>query len=142
MKSKQKTNQNREWHLIDAKDQILGRLAVKIAKLLRGKDKPIFVPYLDLGDYVVVTNVAHIRFTGRKLEQKFYYSHSGYPGGLQKTSLKHLYKERPEEVLQRAVSGMLPNNRLKSLWLKRLYIFKNNEHPYQDKFKKSAAKEQ
>lgn len=125
----------RKWHLLDAKGEILGRLSTKIANLLRGKDKPTFVPHLDVGDYVVVVNASQIKVTGKKLEQKFYYRHSGYPGGIKKKSLKELLAERPEEVIRRSVYGMLPKNKLRDSWIKRLYIYKDEKHPHKELLK-------
>jgi large subunit ribosomal protein L13 len=125
----------RDWHLIDAKGKILGKVATKIANLLRGKDKPIFVPYLDVGDYVVVINASRIKVSGKKLEQKIYYRHSGYLGGLKATPLKKLLAEKPEHVIKTAVSGMLPKNKLRKLWLKRLYIYKDEDYPQKNQVK-------
>lgn len=110
----------RQTHTIDATDKILGRLATEIAVLLRGKHKPDFQPNEDKGDFVVVKNVDKIRVTGNKMEQKKYYSHSGYPGALKIISFKKLFESRPQEVLRRAVFGMLPTNKLRSLQIKRL----------------------
>ena len=110
----------RKTHTINAKNKVLGRLATRIALLLRGKHKPDFVPYKDMGDVVVVKNVSKMKITGRKMEQKKYYRHSGYMGGLKTTPLKKLFKEKPDEVLRKAVSGMLPKNKLRSEQLKRL----------------------
>jgi len=125
----------REWHLIDAKDKILGRVSTKIAKLLIGKDKVEYVPYLDVGDHVVVTNAAEVGVTGKKEKQKIYYRHSGYPGGLRSETLGDLRERRPEEIIRRAVKGMLPKNKLQKLMLKRLHIFAGAEHPFEEKFK-------
>lgn len=113
----------REWHVIDAKDEILGKLATRIARLLAGKHKPMFAANADVGDFVVVINAAQVRFTGKKLEQKMYYRHSMYPGGLRTTSLGDLMEKSPELVIQHAVKGMLPRNRLNAKRLKRLRIF-------------------
>jgi large subunit ribosomal protein L13 len=110
----------RKTHTIDATDKALGRLASRIALLLRGKQKPDFFPYKDMGDFVIVKNVSKMRITGRKMEQKKYYRHSGYMGGLKETPLKKLFKEKPAEVLKKAVSGMLPKNKLRPNQLKRL----------------------
>ena len=107
-------------HTIDATGKPLGRLAVLIANLLRGKHKPDFVPYKDTGDFVVVENIKKIRFTGKKMEKKKYYHHSGYLGGLKEEPLKKLFKNNPQEVLRRAVFGMLPKNRLRSRIIKKL----------------------
>jgi len=125
----------REWHLIDAKDKILGRVSTKIAKLLIGKDKVEYVPYLDVWDHVVVTNAAEVGVTGKKEKQKIYYRHSGYPGGLRSETLGDLRERRPEEIIRRAVKGMLPKNKLQKLMLKRLHIFAGAEHPFEEKFK-------
>jgi large subunit ribosomal protein L13 len=130
---KQNNPKNRKWYLIDAKGKILGRLATKIANLLRGKEKPNFVPYRDLGDNVVVINASQIRVTGKKLDQKIYYHHTGYLGGIKQETFKELLARRPEEVIRKAVGGMLPNNRLKKFWLKKLYIYKGQEHPHKEK---------
>ena len=107
-------------HTIDAGDKILGRLAVQIALLLRGKHKSDFVPYKDVGDFVVVRNVERLKFTGKKLEKKKYYRHTGYLGGLKETPLKKLFQDNPEEVLRKAVFGMLPKNKLRSRLIKKL----------------------
>jgi large subunit ribosomal protein L13 len=112
----------RKIHTIDATDQILGRLAVRIAHLLRGKNKPNFLPYQDLGDSVIVKNVAKLKVTGKKLEQKMYYSFSGYIGSLKETPLKKMMKEKPDRVLKIAVYGMLPKNKLRAKMMKRLKI--------------------
>ena len=110
----------RKTHTIDATGKVLGRLASEIAVLLRGKHKPTFVPYKDEGDFVVVENIKNIKITGKKLEQKKYYRHSGYPGGLKEVSLKKLFDERPGEVLKKAIWGMLPRNKLRKEMIKRL----------------------
>ena len=107
-------------HTIDAAGRSLGRLAVQIANLLRGKHKPDFVPYKDTGDFVVVENIEKVKFTGKKIEKKKYYHHSGYLGGLKEQPLKKLFKNNPQEVLRRAVFGMLPKNRLRSRIIKKL----------------------
>lgn len=112
----------RKTYTIDAANQVLGRLAVKIAILLRGKNKPDFLPNKDVGDFVVVKNVDKIRITGKKSENKIYYHHSGYPGGLKKVPFKKLFEKNPGEVLRKAVFGMLPKNRLRARQIKRLKI--------------------
>ena len=114
----------RKTHNIDASGKILGRLAVQIAVLLRGKQKPDFVLYKDMGDIVIIKNVAQLKFTGRKMEQKKYYRHSGYLGGLKEISLKELLAKNPAEVLKKAVFGMLPKNKLRAKMIKRLKIEK------------------
>lgn len=121
-------NIQREWHLIDAKDKTLGRLAVEVAKLLRGKNKVNFVPYLDQGDYVVVVNSAKVSVTGKKENQKMYYRHSGYPGGLKSESLGKLRSRRPEEILRHAILGMLPKGSLGRGMITKLYIFAGETH--------------
>ena len=110
----------REIHTIDATGKVLGRLATEIAVLLRGKHKPDFVPYKDMGDFVVVKNVDKIKVTGKKIEKKKYYRHSGYLGGLKEIPLKKLFEKNPAEVLRKAVWGMLPNNKLRPEQIKRL----------------------
>lgn len=126
----------RDWHLIDAKDEVLGRLATKVARLLMGKQKPSFVPHLDMGDWVVVVNAAKVQVTGKKEKQKVYYRHSGYPSGLKQETLEEARKKHPERIIQRAVSGMLPHNRLHKRRMARLKVFAGEKYPYQDKFKK------
>lgn len=125
----------RTWHLIDVKDQPLGRVASKIAQLLMGKSKPYFVRTLDCGDYIVVINAKSVKTTGNKELQKKYYRYSGYPGGLTIKSLKEVRNEKPEEVITHAVKGMLPQNKLRASMLKRLFVFAGEEHKYQDKLK-------
>ena len=129
----------RQWHLIDAKNQTLGRLAVNVANVLMGKSKVNFVPYLDMGDFVVVTNASSIKVTGKKAEQKKYYSHSGYPGGLRTQTFSGLMESKPEEVIKHAIKGMLPNNKLRPKMLKKLYVFAGSEHPYKKQLKQEAA---
>lgn len=124
-----------EWHLVDLKDQTLGRVSTEIAQYLMGKAKPNFVRNLDCGDYVVVVNAKDVKVSGNKEEDKMYYRHSGYPGGFKAESLKELRARRPEEIIRRAVKGMLPQNRLRDRMLKRLFVFTGPEHTYQDKFK-------
>jgi len=112
----------RKTHTIDATGKVLGRLAAQIAILLRGKHKPDFVPYKDMGDFVVVKNVGKLKITGKKMEQKKYFRHTGYLGGVKEISLKQLFKENPAEVLRKAVFGMLPKNKLRAKMIKRLKI--------------------
>lgn len=121
----------RSWHLVDAKDQILGRLATQIAGKLMGKSKANFVPYLDMGDFVVVTNATLIKITGRKATQKKYVRHSGFPGGYRQEIFSDLLKRRPEEIIRHAVSGMLPKTRLGKKMIKKLYVFPNSEHTFE-----------
>jgi large subunit ribosomal protein L13 len=130
----------RSWHLIDVKGKILGRIASEITTLLMGKSKPYFVNNLDCGDYVVVINATDIKVTGKKETQKKYSRHSGYPGGYKEESLMELRKRSPEDIIKFAVSGMLPQNKLKDRMLTRLFVFKGSEHAYQDKFKVKSEK--
>ena len=111
---------SREWHLLDADSQVLGRFASNVAKLLMGKNKITYTPHMDMGDYVVILNAEKIVVTGKKAEQKVYYRHSGFPGGLKEVSYAKLKKEQPEKIIKMAVAGMLPKNRLRKLRLKRL----------------------
>jgi large subunit ribosomal protein L13 len=126
----------RTWHLIDAKDQILGRLATKVATLLIGKHKADYSPHLDSGDFVVIVNAEKIELTGKKQMQKKYFRHSGYPGGFKEISFEKLFLENPQKVIELAVSGMLPDNRLKKIRLQRLKVFAKEEHPYSDMIQK------
>jgi large subunit ribosomal protein L13 len=120
----------REWYLVDAEGQTLGRLATRIADTLRGKRKPQYTPHVDTGDFVVVVNAEKISVTGNKLDQKRYYRHSGYPGGLRSRTLRDQLERRPTEVLRRAVKGMLPKNRLASRQLTKLKIYAGPKHPH------------
>ena len=121
----------REWRVIDASGEILGRLATKVAILLRGKHKPLFAPHLDTGDFVIVVNAAKIRVTGKKAQQKMYYRHSGYPGGLRSTSLAEMREKHPTRVIEHAVKGMLPHNRLGAAMLRKLKVYAGPDHPHQ-----------
>jgi large subunit ribosomal protein L13 len=118
----------REWHLVDASGETLGRLASQVAKLLMGKHKPMYVPYLDTGDYVVVVNAAKVSVTGKKGEQKVYYRHSGYPGGLRSVTFKELLASHPTRVIELAVKGMLPKNRLGRAMFKKLRVYVGPDH--------------
>ena len=120
----------REWYLVDADGQTLGRLATRIADTLRGKGKPQYTPHVDTGDFVVVVNAEKIAVTGNKLDQKRYYRHSGYPGGLRSRTLREQLGRRPEEVLRAAVKGMLPRNRLARQQINKLKIYAGPEHPH------------
>jgi len=126
----------REWHLIDVKEKILGRMASDIALLLMGKGKTNFVRNLDCGDYVVVLNAKSVKVTGKKESLKKYFRHSGYPGGFKAEVLADLRNRNPEEIIRHAVAGMLPQNKLKASMLKRLYVFPEEQHIYKDKFNK------
>ena len=130
----------RSWHLVDVSDQSLGRIAGKISRLLQGKHKVNYAPYLDSGDFVVVVNAQRIKITGHKGENKIYTRYSGYPGGLKKISLNNLLKQKPAEVIKRAVLGMLPKNKLRKRRAARLFIFPDEKHPYEDKFKTLNSK--
>lgn len=120
----------REWVVLDAKDKVLGRLAADIAAILRGKTKPEFTPHTDVGDFVVVINADKIRLTGRKLDQKIYYRHSGYMGGIKSMSAKDMLQKKPEEVIRHAVKGMLPKNSLGRAQLKKLKVYCGADHPH------------
>ncbi len=124
------TDIEKKWHLIDANGMVLGRLAARLATTLRGKNKPIFTPHLDTGDFVVVVNAEKVRLTGNKIEKKTYFHHSGYPGGLKKETAKDLLKDKPERVITMAVRGMLPKNKLGKLQLKKLKVYRGPEHPH------------
>jgi len=121
----------RQWHVIDAAGVPLGRLASQVAQLLRGKHKPTFAPHLDTGDHVIVVNAEQVVLTGAKLDQKMYYRHSGYPGGLKKRTLSDMLARRPEEVIRLAVRGMLPKNRLARKQLTKLKIYAGPDHPHE-----------
>ncbi|MEX0710242.1 MAG: 50S ribosomal protein L13 [Chloroflexota bacterium] len=121
----------RSWWVVDATDQTLGRLATRIATLLEGKHKPLYSPHLDTGDHVVVINALKIKVTGNKLAQKRYYRHSNYPGGLKEESLQALMARKPEAVIERAVKGMLPQNRLGRAMFKKLRVYRGADHPHQ-----------
>lgn len=120
----------REWYVVDAKGQTLGRLASEVAQVLRGKHKPTFAPNLDTGDYVVVVNADQVRLTGDKLEKKKHYRHTGFPGGLKETSYKVLLAEKPDFVVRKAVRGMLPHNRLGRAMLGKLKVYAGSDHPH------------
>jgi large subunit ribosomal protein L13 len=121
----------REWYVVDAEGQTLGRLATQIADTLRGKRKPQYTPHIDTGDFVVVVNAEKIAVTGSKLDDKLYYRHSGYPGGLKTRSLREQLQRRPTEVLRKAVKGMLPKNKLAAQQLGKLKIYAGPEHPHE-----------
>jgi large subunit ribosomal protein L13 len=121
----------REWYLVDADGQTLGRLASRIAPILKGKHKPTYTPYLDCGDFVIIVNAEKVRVTGRKLDQVFHHHHSGYPGGLRSVSLREQLGKHPERVLQAAVRGMLPKNKLGRRMIKKLKVYAGDAHPHQ-----------
>jgi large subunit ribosomal protein L13 len=120
----------RRWLLVDADGQTLGRLASRVAQILRGKHKPIYTPHLDTGDHVVVVNAEKVRLTGRKLDQKRYYRHSGYPGGLKETPVRKMLESHPERVIEYAVWGMLPKGKLGRQMFKKLKVYAGGEHPH------------
>ncbi|MGA9883168.1 MAG: 50S ribosomal protein L13 [Candidatus Acidiferrales bacterium] len=117
----------KDWFVVDADNQVLGRLATRVARILIGKDKANFTPYLDCGDHVVVINAERVRLTGNKIEQKVYYHHSGYPGGLKEVPIRALMQRRPEEVVREAVVGMLPKNKLRARRAKKLRVYAGSE---------------
>lgn len=121
----------RKWYIIDGEGKVLGRLAVEVAKILRGKHKPDFTPHVNTGDHVIVINADKIVLTGNKLEQKMYYRHSGYPGGLKATRYDKLMQTKPEFVVHKAVTGMLPHNSLGRDMARKLRVYSSNEHPHQ-----------
>jgi large subunit ribosomal protein L13 len=120
----------RNWHIIDAENQIVGRLATTIANLIRGKHKASFTPHVNTGDKVIVINADKVRFTGKKMEDKVYLHYTGYPGGQRATTPAKLMAKKPEEVLRTAVHGMLPGNKLKKEFLKNLFLYAGTEHPH------------
>lgn len=121
----------REWYVVDASGQTLGRLAAQVASVLRGKHKPIYSPSVDAGDFVIVVNAEKVHVTGRKLDQKMYYRHSGYPGGLKEITLRNLLQQHPTRVIEHAVQGMLPKNRLGRQVFKHLKVYAGSEHPHE-----------
>lgn len=121
---------DQKWHLVDAEGQTLGRLATRIATLLRGKNKPYFTPHMDTGDFVVVINADKVHVTGKKNQQKVYTRHTGYPGGLRQTTLENLRRTQPEKIITNAVWGMLPHNSLGRKLLKKLKVYAGNTHPH------------
>lgn len=125
-----KNEVERKWYLVDARDAVLGRLATKIANHLRGKNKAIFTPNVDTGDFIVVVNADKIKLTGRKLDDKIYYHHTGYPGGIKAETARERLNKEPEGVIKDAVWGMLPKNRLGRSMLKKLKVYRGSEHPH------------
>ena len=130
-----------EWHVVDAAEKTLGRLSSEIAVLLQGKHKPIYVPHLNTGDYVIVLNADKIRVTGNKMEQKMYYRHSGYHGGLTERTLAEMLDKTPTRVITQAVKGMLPKNALGRHMLARMKVYAGPDHPHQAQLASSAAKQ-
>lgn len=120
----------REWYVVDAKDQVLGRLATRVAHVLRGKHKPNFTPHLDVGDHVIVVNAAEVRLTGRKAERKLWHRHSGFPGGLRSVPFARLLAETPEQAVRKSITGMLPKNRLGRQMARKLKVYAGPDHPH------------
>ncbi|MDZ7725425.1 MAG: 50S ribosomal protein L13 [candidate division KSB1 bacterium] len=120
----------RKWYVIDAEDLALGRLACKVAHIVRGKHKPMWAPHADVGDYVIIVNADKVKLTGRKAQDKVYYHHSGYPGGIKATPIWRMQERKPEFVVQKAIRGMLPRNRLGRKLLKHAKIYKGEAHPH------------
>ncbi len=121
----------KDWYVVDLEDKVLGRTATEIARVLRGKHKPIFTPSVDTGDFVIVLNADKVRLTGNKLSQKTYYHHSGYPGGIKSITAEKMLEQKPEELIRKAVKGMLPKNKLGRQMFKKLKVYCSNEHPHQ-----------
>ena len=121
----------RDWYLVDADSKVLGRMATEIANILRGKKKPIYTPSVDTGDFVIVVNAEKVALTGNKLADKIYYSHSGFPGGLKSITAGKLIEKKPEDVIRKAVKGMLPKNKLARHMLKKLKIYAGSAHPHE-----------
>ena len=120
----------RKWYVVDATGMTLGRLASEVAKILRGKNKPVFTPHEDTGDYVIITNAEHIKVTGKKLDQKVYYHHSDYVGGMKETTLREMLNKKPEKVIELAVKGMLPKGPLGRQMMTKLHVYAGAEHPH------------
>lgn len=129
----------REWFLVDAENKVLGRVATEIASILRGKKKPIFTPSVDTGDFVIVVNADKIALTGKKMTDKIYHSHSGFPGGIKSISAEKLMVQKPDQILRKAVKGMLPKNKLARHMLKKLKVYSGATHPHQAQNPKTLA---
>jgi large subunit ribosomal protein L13 len=120
----------RNWYIVDGTNQTVGRMCAKIASVLRGKNKPYYTPHVDCGDFIIVTNCGKVKFTGNKLEDKMYINYSGYPGGKKEESAGELIKRRPDAIIERAVKGMLPKNRLGRKMYKKLFVYVGSDHPH------------
>lgn len=131
-----------QWHVIDAEGKVLGRLASEVAQLLKGKHKPIYAPHLNLGDYVIVINAAKVKVSGDKENQKIYYRHSQYPGGLKTMNLAEMRQKHPTRIIEHAVKGMLPHNTLGAAMLRRLKVYAGPEHPHEAQVKSSKIAKQ
>ena len=129
----------RDWYLIDAQDMVLGRLATQVANILRGKNKAIYTPSVDTGDFVIIVNAEKIALTGRKLDDKVYYSHTGFPGGLKEITAGKLLEKKPEDVIKKAVKGMLPKNKLARHMIKKLKVYTGANHPHDAQQPKTLA---
>ncbi len=129
--ARKETQADKKWWLVDAEDKVLGRLASEVANVLRGKNKAIFTPHVDTGDFVVVINAEKVKLTGNKWSQKMYHRHSGYIGGLKSISAEDLLKKKPEALIHHAVKGMLPKNRLGRKMIKKLKVYSGQEHPHE-----------
>jgi len=130
-KSLRKEDVNRQWHIIDAEGEIVGRLCTQIAHVLRGKHKPDYTPHVDNGDFIIVINAEKVRFTGDKLNKKEYVTYSGYPGGQKKRTAKEMFAKKPIEVIEHAVKGMLPKSKLGNKMYTKLFVYVGSEHPHQ-----------
>ena len=128
--SAKKEDIKRRWVIIDARDQVLGRLATRVAHILRGKNKPIFTNHVDTGDFVIIVNAEKIRLTGNKMDDKMYYRHSGYPGGIKGITAREMLERKPDQVVRIAVKGMLPKNRLGSSLISKLKVYAGPDHPH------------
>ena len=138
-KTTKETDINRKWYLVDAEDKVLGRMATKVAELLMGKGKPIFSRYMDCGDHVIIVNADKIRVTGNKLKQKTYYRHTGYPGGIKSVTLEKQLEVKPEKVIEDAVHGMIPKNKLGRQILTKLKVYSGPDHPHAAQVPESKA---
>ena len=125
-----KSDIDRKWYVVDAKDAVLGKLATKVAVYLRGKNKPVFTPNADTGDFIIVINAEKNRLTGNKVTDKVYYHHSGYIGGIKAQTAKELLEKKPEQIIEKAVWGMLPKNKLGRMMIKKLKVYRGSEHPH------------
>jgi len=128
---KKQASKDQKWYIVDATDKIVGRMATKIADVLRGKNKPIFTPHLDCGDFVIVINAEKIKLTGGKLDKKIYYTHSGFKGGIKATPARKVLAEKPVKIITEAVKSMLPSNRLRSIFLGKLKVYAGSEHGHE-----------
>ena len=126
-----KSDVKRNWYVIDAEGKNLGRVATKAATILRGKHKAIYTPHVDCGDYVIIINAEKVNLTGNKLDQKMYYNHSGYPGGLRERNAREMIENYPEEMMERAIKGMLPKGRLGRAMAKKLFVYRGSEHKHE-----------